>query len=335
MTRHHKAKLALFALLLSVFASANAATTPPKVVFIGDWVTDSWTSAFAANPNWINEGTPGIGLLGQGSSSATLARFQADVVNLHPAIVHIMIGSSDADEDDDASFQLTLPYFLNNLDTMVKEAKAANIKVILGIEPSTLSFDSSILEQLNSVVANYGAANSIPVINYEGALCGYVCSGDGTAVGYSWTGDSSLLVTSAESGGLIPSAVGYSVMTQMAEATINTLDLTLKGGWLQNVQQFNGNEDSGPTPDVNTVQPGAVLQFTPTGLYSDGSQQVLLNTNLQGSNGIWTSSDPLVMYVNQSGMTWAISQGTAIIRYLPPSGIKFSEWIMYVKSAAP
>ena len=41
------------------------------------------------------------------------------------------------------------------------------------------------------------------------------------------------------------------------------------------------------------------------------------------------------MYVNQSGMTWAISQGTAIIRYRPPSGVKFSEWIMYVKSAAP
>jgi hypothetical protein len=124
-------------------------------------------------------------------------------------------------------------------------------------------------------------------------------------------------------------------MTQMAEATINTLGLALKGGWLQNVQQFNGNEDSGPTPDVNTVQPGAVLQFTPTGLYSDGSQQVLLNTNLQGSNGTWTSSNPLVMYVNQSGMTWATSQGTAVIRYLSPSGISFSEWIMYIKAAAP
>ncbi len=333
MNKHYKATLACF--LLSVFASATAATAPPKVVFIGDWATYSWAGAFAANPNWINEGTPGVGLLGQGNSSETLSRFQSDVVNLHPSIVHIMIGSSDADEDDDANFQLTLPYFLNNLDAMVKQAKAANIQVVLGIEPSTLSFDSSILEQLNSVIASYGATNDIPVINYEGALCGYVCSGDGTAVGYSWTGESSLLATSAENGGLIPSAIGYSVMTQMAEATINTLNLTLKGGWLQNVQQFNGNEDSGPTPDVNTVQPGAVVQFTPTGLYSDGSQQVLLNTNLQGSNGTWTSSDPLVMNVNQSGMTWAISQGTATIRYLPPSGIKFSEWIMYVKPAAP
>jgi hypothetical protein len=250
-------------------------------------------------------------------------------------MVHIMIGSSDADEDHDANFQLTLPYFLANLEAMVKEAKAANIKVILGIEPSSLSFENSILEQLNSVIASYGAANHIPVINYEGALCGYECSGSGTAAGYGWTSKSSLLMTSAENGGLIPSAIGYSVMTQMAEATMSTLNLTIKEGWLQNVQQSNGNEDSGPTPDVNTVQPGAVLQFTPTALYSDGSQQALLSNNLQGSNGAWTSSNPLVMYINQSGMTWAVSQGTAIIRYQTPSGMKFSEWIMYVKPPAP
>ena len=29
---------------------------------------------------------------------------------------------------------------------------------------------------------------------------------------------------------------------------------------------------------------------------------------------------------------WAISQGTAIIRYASPSGVAFSEWIMYVQS---
>jgi lysophospholipase L1-like esterase len=333
MIKHYK--VTLVCLLLSAFTSATAATNPPKIVFIGDWITYGWTGAFAANKNWINEGTPGVGLAGKGDSSGTLARFQSDVVNLHPAIVHIMIGSSDADEDHDANFQLTLPYFLTNLEAMVKEAKAANIKVILGVEPSTLSFDSSILEQLNSVIFSYGAANNIPVINYEGALCGYVCSGSGTAVGYSWTSKSSLLVTSAENGGLIPSAIGYSVMAQMAKATIDTLNLTLKEGWLQNVQQSNGNEDSGPAPNVNTVQPGAVLQFTPTALYSDGCQQVLLSTNLQGSNGAWTSSNPLVMYVNQSGMTWAVSQGTAIIRYQSPNGFKFSERIMYIRPPAP
>jgi GDSL-like Lipase/Acylhydrolase family len=334
MTRHYKLTLATLALFLSAFFSATAATTPPKVVFIGDWITYSWASAFAANPNWINQGAPGSSYGSEGSSAALLARFQADVVSLHPAIVHIMVGADDANTDDDALFQATMPLFLANLEAMVQEAQAANIKVILGVEPSTLSYDTLQLEQINSLIANYGAANNIPVINYEGALCGADCSGNSTAIGYAWTGGSSSLIpaVNGESLAPTPSALGYSVMTQMAEAAISSLGLTLKGGWLQNVQQANGNGNPiSPTPDVNTVQPSAVVQFTPTGLYSDGSQQVLLSTNFQGSNGTWTSSNPLVMYVSPTGLAWALSQGTAIIRYTSPSGVAFSEWIMYVQ----
>ena len=72
------------------------------------------------------------------------------------------------------------------------------------------------------------------------------------------------------------------------------------------------------------------MQFTPIGLYSDGSQHPLLNTNVQGSTGTWTSSNPVVMNVNQQGLAWALSQGTTIIRYTSPTGVAFSEWIMYV-----
>jgi hypothetical protein len=41
---------------------------PPKVVFIGDWVPYNWASAFAANPNWVNQGTPWAGVFGSGDS---------------------------------------------------------------------------------------------------------------------------------------------------------------------------------------------------------------------------------------------------------------------------
>jgi hypothetical protein len=37
------------------------------------------------------------------------------------------------------------------------------------------------------------------------------------------------------------------------------------------------------------------------------------------------------MYVNQAGRSWAISRGTAIIRFVSPHGLRFCEWIMYVK----
>jgi hypothetical protein len=82
--------------------------------------------------------------------------------------------------------------------------------------------------------------------------------------------------------------------------------------------------------NVNTVSPPAVVQFTQIGLYSDGSKHPLLNTNVQGSTGTWTSSNPVVIYINQQGFAWPLSKSTAIIRYTAPSGVNFSEWIMHV-----
>jgi hypothetical protein len=43
--------------------------------------------------------------------------------------------------------------------------------------------DSTNLEELNSLVANYGAMNNIPVINYGDALCNCVGSTGGSGIG--------------------------------------------------------------------------------------------------------------------------------------------------------
>ena len=326
---------------LVVLTSAHAATTAPKVVFIGDWVTYGWTSAFAANPNWVNQGTPGVGVFGSGDSGATLARFQADVVALHPAIVHIMIGSSDADEAHDANWRLYSQVFLTSLTAMVTEAKAANIQVVLGLEPGNFSYGApDVLQQLNSLVANYGAMNNIPVINYGDALCGCVGSTGGTGIGSSFSNAGAPYIVpdfiTTVDGQQIPgpSAAGYALMTQMAGATINTLNAKLSGGYLQDIEQSNDNEDSGPTRNVNTVFPGAVVQFTPYGYYSNGLLEPFINSNFAGSSGTWASSNPLVMYVSQKGLAWALSPGTAIITYTSPTGVHFSEWIMYINAGS-
>ena len=242
MTKHYKGMLAAFALLLSSWMPvvSNAQTAPnfvrpstpneapaPKVVFIGDWITYNWTSAFAANSNWINQGTLDFF---DGNSGGTAARFQADVVSLHPAIVHIMVGVVDEAQEDDALMALTTPNFMNNLNTMVQEAKAANIRVVLGMEPPAVS-------QENAVIAAYGAANNIPVVNYGAAP---------TATNDIYQEDA-----------FVPTTAGYALMTQIAEAAISTLNLTLRGGYLQNTQQANGN---GPAEnDVNTVVPGVYI----------------------------------------------------------------------------
>jgi hypothetical protein len=109
MTKH--CELAFVALFFSAFNFASAATpAPPKVVFIVDQFTYNWAATPGAFPsNWINQGwaNPGYSncfmTCGGGTSESTQQRFQADVISLHPAIVHIMVGSDDADADDDAS----------------------------------------------------------------------------------------------------------------------------------------------------------------------------------------------------------------------------------------
>jgi acyl-CoA thioesterase-1 len=335
MTKHYKVTIAFLALLLSAFSSAHAAAVAPKVVFIGDWVTYYWTNGFAANPNWINKGDTGFNQCFSvpadcwgGSSSGVLARFQSDVVSLHPAIVHIMIGAVDADGTSGvSSFQY--PYstsqFLSNLEAIVKEARAANIQVILGIEPSAFSFGTS-LQPLNSIIANYGAMNGIPVINYADALCSCVDSafGGSTVSPNPWIGQPE----DKENDGPAPTVAGYALMAQMAEAVINTMNLKLEGGYLQNVEQAGAGGVA--ASNVNTVGPNAIVQFTPEGYYANSLVEPFLNDSFAGASGTWASSNPLVMYVSQRGTAYALSPGAASITYRSPSGVKFSEWIMYV-----
>jgi lysophospholipase L1-like esterase len=344
MTKYCKVALALTLFLFTAVmpVAAGAATAaPPKVVFIGDQFTYMWgaTPSFAANkPNWINKGwawTPIPGCFvtcGLGTSEATAARFQSDVVSQHPAIVHIMVGVDDLAMDDDAEMVIGIaPGFTTSLQQMVSMAKAANIKVILGIEPLQWADPDAIPpypQQLNAIVAAYGAQNNIPVINYGDALCGCVGSLSAPAYGAGYDLPSP--------GG--PTAAGYALMSQMAEvAILNTLGQTPTKGYLQNVelsnQPLNVAIPSSPLlTNVNTVGPGFQLQFTPFGQYSNGLVEPFVNSTYVGSSGTWASSNPLVMYVNQTGVAWALTPGKANITYIAPNGVKFNLWTMTVTS---
>ena len=337
MTKYCKVTATL-ALFLSALI-ASAATTPPKVVFIGDQFTYLWGTTPGAFPsNWINQGWSGpippncFVSCEPGTSEATEERFQADVINLHPAIVHIMVGADDADADDDASVPYIYPNFLNAMQTMIKMAKAANIQVILGIESNQWSSEGgSNFEPLNSLVATLGAQNNIPVINYGNALCSCVASTGGLGIGQNFATQSPYLAATTTAA-ITPTASGYLLMTQMAAAVINTLNLKLEGGYLQDVEQANDRVNAGtPIVNGNTVSTQALIQFTPYGVYSGlSAAQPMLNSNYAGATGTWASSNPLVMYVSQSGLAWALTAGTANITYTSPTGVKFSEWTMYV-----
>jgi hypothetical protein len=293
-------------LLMSLLfaASAHAATPKaaagPTIVFVGDQVTSNWPLT-QTNPNWINQGQPGA------FSGNVAADFQT-AINRHPNIIHILVGLVDQQHDiGDAAPALITSDELTALQTMVQEAKGANIQVILGLEPTgpaAYGYDCACLSPTNAVVAAYGVQNNIPVISYQS-------------------------VETQSTG--VPDATGYQQMTTILESVLATSNLTLGGGYLQNYTVGLGQPQS---PNQNTMSTGAFVYFTPVGWFNDGSVHPLINTNFAGASGTWTSSNPLVLTINQTGSGQALTAGTTTIRYTSPNGVAFSEWIMYIVQGA-
>jgi hypothetical protein len=80
----------------------------------------------ANQPNWINKGVPG------NTTDQMLARFQTDVIDLHPDVVHILGGADDAKFE---TWPLGMPCGIDtcgNLEEMSAMAQAAGIKVVVG-----------------------------------------------------------------------------------------------------------------------------------------------------------------------------------------------------------
>lgn len=328
MIKHHKVTVGL-ALFLTAFAplAASAATAPkPKVVFYGDGFTLAWTTLAAANPNWINVSEPDN--YTSDAMGSALAAFQSEVVSLHPAIVHIMFGETDSIDMSSNTTQFYGPGLLSSAQAMVAEAKAANIQVVFGLEPNALP-------QLKELITMYGVARNIPVIDYADLLSapgtqGF--AGTGTNVG-----QAGYQATAGDNGYLIPGGIwavlspsGQAVMTQLAESVINTVGLKLTGGYLQNVAVFNGVGTFTNTAGLTLFEQA---QFTAYGQYTGGVLQPMLNTNyMTGSNGTWTSSNPVVAQVNQTGHVWALTVGKTSISYVSPTGVHFSPWTLTVSA---
>ena len=124
---------------LQRYATANQrlpAPSPgrPRVVVIGNSITEGWVredSAFFKGKAYEYVGR-GIG--GQ-ASGQTVVRFRADVIDLHPAVVVVLVGTNDVAENNGPYIPQTT---LNNLMTMVELAQAHGIRVVLGaVAPST------------------------------------------------------------------------------------------------------------------------------------------------------------------------------------------------------
>jgi lysophospholipase L1-like esterase len=193
----------------------------PKVVFIGDDTTLNW---FPQTDLWINKGVAGD------TSGQMLARFQTDVIDLHPDIVHILLGIYDVSSSTPwraACGPATGPTATcANLDAMVTMAQAAKIKIIIGTP--TPWGNGSLATQLASQTTEPQGSEEflcqslryrpeydplyagIPLVDYN-----MVLSGGGP-------GDSPFLPNLTDNG-IDPNAAGYAIMTPLVETAIASL----------------------------------------------------------------------------------------------------------------
>jgi len=193
-----------------------------RTVFIGDEITFGFVQAEqATHPLWINAGAlPGT----DETSGQTLARFQADVIDLHPDIAHILVGTFDV-----ASHGWPTPCGTNsgntatclNLQAMIQMATAANIKVIYGtippFGPGPLATELEVAEPGASGNAdlfdrNLSLVNGFQISPWsEGTLVDYQTAlfADSNWVNGVWTDN-----------GIDPNDAGYAAMLPLTEAAI-------------------------------------------------------------------------------------------------------------------
>ena len=154
------------------YAKANTEITQaPRVVFMGDSITEGWASK---HPEFFTDNNfAGRGISGQ-TSWEMLLRFRADVINLAPKAVVILAGTNDVAQNKGP---MTYQQTLDNIISMVELAKANKIKVVLcAILPADrfswrpdMKPAQDVIE-INKLIKAYAEENKIPYVDYHTLL---------------------------------------------------------------------------------------------------------------------------------------------------------------------
>jgi len=152
----------------SRYRQANATLQPiaTRVVFMGDSITEAWAHErlFAENPNFV-----GRGLSGQ-TTLQMLVRFRADVIDLKPAVVHLMGGTNDLAGNNGPESDTEIE---EAITSMVELALANHIKVVLASIPPAADFQwhpgsqpIPRLLRLNAWLRSYASRAGICYVDY-------------------------------------------------------------------------------------------------------------------------------------------------------------------------
>jgi lysophospholipase L1-like esterase len=184
--------------------AAQRAKAVPRVVFLGDSITENWRYADAG---LFSDQIIDRGISGQ-TSSQILLRFYPDVVALRPSVVHVMAGTNDILQntgpisDDD---------IVNNISAMIDIAQANQIRVVLASIPpiSVRTWQPDLrpaarLRRLNERLRALANARGAVFVDYGPLLKG---SDDGLRVDLG-------------NDGVHPNRAGYAVMQPAANRAI-------------------------------------------------------------------------------------------------------------------
>mgnify|MGYP004587242141 FL=1 len=190
------------------YAGANQALVDtPLVVFMGNSITDHWDNIhpefFTAN-HYANRGISGQ------VTSQMLARFQADVIQLHPQIVVILAGTNDIALNNG---YIAIEHIAENIQSMCELAQHHHIQpIICSVLPAyeyawrkEVESPATVIRQLNGLLQTYAEKNDIPYADYYSALAD---ERGGLPEKYS-------------KDGVHPTAAGYDIMEPIITAEIN------------------------------------------------------------------------------------------------------------------
>ena len=144
----------------------------PEVVFMGNSITENWAYY---HPDFFSEHHYcGRGIGGQ-TSTQMLARFTADVVNLHPKAVVIMAGTNDVAHN---TYWVEPAKVVENVVAMCQLARANDIVPLIASIPPCASFvwnpdikdAAQTIVEINERLKEYAGTNGIVYVDYHSAL---------------------------------------------------------------------------------------------------------------------------------------------------------------------
>ncbi len=194
------------------YAEANRKLLPagalPRVVFLGDSITDGWRlNEYFTGSDFVNRG------IGGQTTSQMLARFRQDVVALNPKVVAILAGTNDIANG------VAVSQIEDNLAAMGDLAKAHGIKVLLASITPVSDYHKD-ADPRYEMTKGRPPATILAIDRWIQTLC--------LTQGYTYVDYYSAMVDPAgqlradlSDDGLHPNAKGYRVMSPVALAAVS------------------------------------------------------------------------------------------------------------------